>query len=333
MMMKRYVSRSFLAISILVVASCGVGANFDASTGQSANDRIIGGTTFADLPAVGCLAYYGECYCTATLISARKAVTAGHCTQDIPAAQTRFLIGATQSSPQYSLRVASLQAHPQFTQSSTAINNDIGLVTLAQDAPVAPLPVIATMDSSFVGKSLFFVGYGVNDGASQSGAGIKRAVWMKIKQVAGQQFAYSDPGVNTCNGDSGGPAFYRDGAGKYYIAGVTSYGDQYCTQYGVDTRVDPYLSFLGVSGSTPGAGGTSITGATTDTSAASSTTPTSSTPAAAPQTDNCHGETYAGRCNGTHVVYCQDNQLFDKDCAKDGMTCKFDAVNQYNACG
>jgi len=73
---------------------------------------------------------------------------------------------------------------------------------------------------------------------------VKRVVTIPISQVAATQFAYQAAGKNTCNGDSGGPAFATDASGNLTVAGVTSYGDQSCTQYGVDTRVDTFQSFI-----------------------------------------------------------------------------------------
>jgi hypothetical protein len=50
---------------------------------------------------------------------------------------------------------------------------------------------------------------------------------------------YGDATHNTCEGDSGGPAFLMRN-GKEVIAGVTSFGDQNCQVGGADTRVDAY---------------------------------------------------------------------------------------------
>ncbi len=264
-------------------------------------DRIVGGAGFDGLPAVGAITYQGQQHCTGTLIGPRKVLTAAHCVDGFSASQMKFVIGASLSSAQYSLTVQSATKHPNWN--SSALRNDIAYLTLKSDAPVAPLPVLNHLDASWIGTQLFFVGYGVTSGYSQAGAGTKRAVWMGISEVDGTTFRYDDPGKNTCSGDSGGPAFYRDPAGTYYVAGVTSYGDWYCTEYGVDTRVDAFLSFLGVS-----------------------STPT--TPA-----DPCQGETYVGRCDGATVVWCENNQVQKTDCAASGKICTFDSNHQYYACG
>jgi secreted trypsin-like serine protease len=248
--MKYLISLSLLSLSLFVVA-CGVDPSLEG--GASTDEAIVGGSTFSGLPAIGALLIQsadGEELCTATLIAPRKVVTAGHCSAGVAAADATFVIGTNVDQPQYTLKVASIQAHPSYNDSTIA--NDIGLVTLAEDAPssITPLPLLASMDQSYIGKPFFFVGYGVTNGTTQTGDGLKRAVSMAVSKIKSTQFQYNTPGKNTCNGDSGGPALYQSG-GTYYIAGVTSYGDAGCKQYGVDTRVDTYLSFLGVAGTNP----------------------------------------------------------------------------------
>ena len=70
-----------------------------------------------------------------------------------------------------------------------------------------------------------------------------------------RQFCISQTdGTGTCSGDSGGPAIL-EGKGPPRIAGVTSYGDKLCTEFGVSTRVDWYAFFIDTvtEGTLPGA--------------------------------------------------------------------------------
>jgi secreted trypsin-like serine protease len=225
---------------------CGPDSEVDLSTQPAAADEIVGGATFTRLPAVGALLYDGQFYCSGTLIGKREVVTAAHCVRGFDASRIAFAIGPSVNKPEYVFRAARAAAHPSFSPSRLV--DDIGIVVLADDAPVDPMPVLADMDDSFVGEHLLFVGYGVDDGVTHSGAGTKRAVSIEIADVFPWAFRYNQPGRNTCNGDSGGPAFYRTRRGNYLLAGVTSYGDASCTLYGVDTRADQYLDFLGVPG-------------------------------------------------------------------------------------
>jgi trypsin len=85
-----------------------------------------------------------------TLIGPRKGLTAAHCLDGVSASATRFVPGASLSSPEYTLAVARLKMHPSYD--SANITNDVGLVTLAADAPVASLPLLQSTDASWVGR-------------------------------------------------------------------------------------------------------------------------------------------------------------------------------------
>lgn len=268
----------------------------DLEESDERRDPIVGGQTTNAFPAVGALTRFGSTHCTGTVVAPRVVVTAAHCLAGVSASSLKFVLGAKVSSPTHTIGVASIKAHPSYDDAT--ISNDIGVVTLASDAPVTPMKMVPAMDSSWIGRELVFVGYGVSNGSNQTGAGTKRYVRMPIEGVTSKQFEYGLPGKNTCNGDSGGPAFAEIN-GETLLAGVTSYGDATCKQYGVDTRVDAFKSFIGVSG---------------------------------PASDPCNGESFTGRCDGDRVVWCENQQVQATDCAAQDKVCAFSSQNQYYAC-
>jgi secreted trypsin-like serine protease len=234
-------------VGVAIVATLG-GCAADAMTETSEDEMgstsssIVGGTTTSAFPAVGALTRSGSPFCTGTVVAPRVVVTAAHCLAGARASSLRFAIGPNAFSPSAALRITRVTAHPGYDPNQ--LINDIGVVVLAEDAPVTPIPMNTTaFDASWVGRSLTFVGYGVTSGITQSGGGVKRQVAIPIAQIGSSQFAYTGS-KNTCFGDSGGPALTQDAQGATVLAGVTSYGDATCRSFGVDTRVDVFRTFV-----------------------------------------------------------------------------------------
>ncbi|MBX3263566.1 MAG: trypsin-like serine protease [Labilithrix sp.] len=233
-------------VAALAFTSAGCALEADEDTGEDEAEAtaaaIVGGQTTTGYAAVGALTQRGSSFCTGTVVAKRLVVTAAHCLDGVRAADIRFVLGSNASAPQARLGVARAIAHPRYDARS--ITNDIGVLVLSSDAPVAPIPLNDSMSSSWVGRALTFVGFGATNGVTGRGGGVKRAVDIAVSQVGSTQFSYADRARNTCFGDSGGPAFARDASGALTLVGVTSYGDQTCSRYGVDTRVDVYKSFI-----------------------------------------------------------------------------------------
>jgi len=247
------VARKLDAIKLSLVASafastsmgCAAEATDDESSEEhvaSTASAIVGGQATSGYAAVGALTQRGRSFCTGTVVTKRLVVTAAHCLQDVRASGIRFALGSNASTPEAQLGVTRIVSHPEYD--AKRLTNDIGVVVLSQDAPVTPIEINDTMSSSWVGRALTFVGYGVTNGVGKGGSGVKRAVDIVVSEVNSTQFAYEDARKNTCFGDSGGPAFAKDAAGDLVLVGVTSYGDRTCTQFGVDTRVDAYRTWI-----------------------------------------------------------------------------------------
>lgn len=207
---------------------------------------------------------YPDIFCSGTLISPDVVVTAAHCLEvrkgkrvsAAPPSSVAVYVGdATYSDPD-GLAYAAVETvlHPSYNPSSLA--NDIALIRIsppvAHVAPVPALPASLGFSSATLGETLNFAGFGDDEWgqsnvklqANGSLGGLGCAVAGCYGQSdAATQLSYTQYESGPCFGDSGGPAFVQRG-GTWYLGGVTSWGDSYCAQFGVSTRVDAYEGWI-----------------------------------------------------------------------------------------
>ena len=193
----------------------------------------------------------GETFCTGTLVSSTAIITAAHCFE-FGLDGDGFFIGSNAQDPNSGtlIPIASVHLHPTYLDDGEA---DIAVAILSRPATVRPIDFNRQeMNDTWVGKNLVFVGYGLQNVPPPMGEqsdnfqpkeGTRKSVEIPIVEIMPTAFKYAAQGKNTCYGDSGGPAFAQVD-GKLVVVGVTSWGDETCTEFGVNTRVDTYLPFV-----------------------------------------------------------------------------------------
>jgi hypothetical protein len=175
--------------------------------------------------------------CTGTLVAPRIVVTAAHCLNTVDTAQlmtVTFAADVSTATDAERVRTIDARIDPAWTSGF----DDVALLRLEQDAPVAP----AMLDLASPAKtsaSVTVVGFGA-DGVGNTGKRLSGA--SLVGAVRPGDFDITASPAMTCNGDSGGPAFENDGAGERFV-GIASYGDEACTT-GTEMRVDALSSFL-----------------------------------------------------------------------------------------
>lgn len=292
--MRQIPHRTAIVLSTAAAASTAACVEPERSTRDTR--EIVGGQETDLFPAVVSIRQYGNTTCSGTIIAPRRVATAAHCLGG-GASGLDVAVGPSVYAPEHILPVTAAVQHPQYD--GYTMTNDIAYLELGEDAPVAPIGVASTGPA--VGESLLFVGYGFDNGVTGSGIGVKRRVSIPVTGVDATTFRYDHSSRQTCSGDSGGPALRIDSSGVPVLAGVTSYGDRYCVDYGVDTRTDTYLEFLGATPSTP------------------------------PE-DACGDETYVGRCEDGQVIWCEQDAVQTQDCSAQGLTCGFSDADGFYAC-
>jgi MYXO-CTERM domain-containing protein len=264
--------RSFV-LAFTLAAGCVAG---QAPIGEDTSS-IIGGTTdtadpgvvlvFAQVPG----AQSGS-LCTGEVISPHVVLTAAHCVSPSEVGQgAQFLVYTgndfnQQPAPGTTLSVKETHPNPAWNGNNLQGGHDVGVVILTNPTTITPLPFLKnnTMTQAMVGQTVRFVGYGLDNAAAQSGAGVKRTTSTMLSDFDTVLIHFADGTHETCNGDSGGPALMTL-SGVETIVGTTSFGDVNCAAGGYDTRVDAETAFIGGyvsmfdpgtgSGPTPPAGG------------------------------------------------------------------------------
>jgi hypothetical protein len=244
--------------------------------------RVVGGHD-APVGAYPFQAYLladgGRYACAATLIRPEWVLTAGHCTQD-PVTHERFKpdqfelrIGSrTKSSGGETRRVRAVFVHDGYSKPH-AYENDIALLQL--DRP-SDLPTVR-LEGQPAGEGRLsvepkaspwvrVVGWGYVDSHTRTTSEVLQEAQLPLvpaavcnesmpseltdagpiderRLCAGQ----NEGGVDSCNGDSGGPLLSKDETGRDLQIGIVSYGVTDCGRpkaYGVYTRVAAFEPWI-----------------------------------------------------------------------------------------
>jgi endonuclease G len=233
-------------------------------------ERIVGGApvqpgTFPECCLVGHRSPNGTIgwFCTGVLVHPRIVLTAGHCFVPTNLAN----IVALSADDENHLANADLVQARRMVQNPlypSTHRHDMSVMILRRASRVPPVRIATTAEMQ-AAQATTLVGFGNDDVLSTRGFGIKRQVSVPITHVqrpgggnlddaeqelgfeSDLEFVAGGRGFDSCNGDSGGPA-YIDVGGTRVVAGVTSRSTDTarnpCGEGGIYTRLDVHMDFI-----------------------------------------------------------------------------------------
>jgi secreted trypsin-like serine protease len=239
-----------------------------ATAEAAASPRVVGGKAVPEgkYPAIANVNIAGAFGCSGTLVAPDWVLTAGHCgslTSEIiatpiafPAALITVTLGTVRTNGAGGTvrGVSEIRIPSGHFALSVDTGYDISLLHLSSPAPQQPMLVAGKGEEPLwaPGHMETVAGFGITSETGSPPPVMQEAnvpivddakcleanpdIFEPVTQICA---GFPQGGVDTCNGDSGGPMFTQSPAGGLRIVGTTSYG-QGCArpnQYGVYARV------------------------------------------------------------------------------------------------
>ncbi|XP_066551717.1 transmembrane protease serine 9 [Amia ocellicauda] len=207
------------------------------------SQRIVGGVSArkGEWPWMASLQFQRTHRCGATLIHSKWLLTAAHCfsNQLSPNSWTASLGSLLYLGKEVIvIPVRRIILHPNYN--ITDMNFDVALLELAVPAPRTPTIRPACLPSpahSFPERAeCFITGWGTLKEGGPPASTLQKAMVRIISQSECRQSyangltssmmcaGFMEGGPDTCTGDSGGPLSCQEPSGRWFVAGVTSWG-------------------------------------------------------------------------------------------------------------
>jgi secreted trypsin-like serine protease len=242
---------SFVTVVVAVstaLSACGGGGGSDTDSGVCSTLKIAGGAECPDAPNEIVVVRTSQGYCSGTFITPNKILTAAHC----------FADGGTSArvlNQYFSYGSSRVQVHPSFNPNVISDQNDVAIITIAQNAPVNPVP-ITTSRSTAAGDTVVTYGFGLdqsNDtyiGRIESGEAPLKATTLDVTAVSDFSVqSLSDGSGDTCQGDSGGSLLLDGNDGQPGVVAIVRAGPPACQPEGgpsdnTNLQAESVLSFV-----------------------------------------------------------------------------------------
>ena len=199
-----------------------------------------------------------QSFCSGTVINRNTVLTAAHCLDDFkPGDPIGFFLGQKVGASGTSSNIIPVKTfwlHPKYKKTAKPPGTltdfyDIALARLSSFAPAIVFKLIrpSELGAIVVGAKTEIVGFGQTKAGDKWSSGTKHYGTSAVRYVAHSEMMLTTGSARKCHGDSGGPTFIDvDKSSKKLlkIGGVASRGAEGCTVGTIETRVDPFLSWI-----------------------------------------------------------------------------------------
>lgn len=218
-----------LSCGLIALGGCGKGHNTNASYPDIINGSTPPDNGLIEKSTVALSGFFGNVFCTGTLIDSQYVVSAAHClAKHFGPLYVNF---GRDGSEFTKVKASEWQAHPDFSGSfNQGEPSDISIIRLEKPAPEGYQPVEIYKNSLHKGEELFLAGFGQTESGSQ---GELLFVDVQVADTTNSEIVVSN---GACYGDSGGPAYIRED-GRLMLVGATSRGAAGCKGEAVYTNV------------------------------------------------------------------------------------------------
>ncbi len=222
---RRFLNVAWLGCAVGIISLLGCGGGNDSDPCYSL--KIAGGNECEKRPAAVAALVADNKLCSGTFITTRHVITAAHCMPNRGQEINVVSEGFTRTTKKFSI-------HPNYKTGGLS-PYDVAIVEIDQDAPVMPVPVVASEDVKR-GDKLIAYGYGLDEfgeaapGRVEKGESSLKATYLNTFSVDDEYVrTISDGGGDTCGGDSGGPVLLEpDNSDEFGIVAVVSFGPNIC---------------------------------------------------------------------------------------------------------
>lgn len=257
--------RSWLFCAVLLAPAVSLaedgGKTSEPRASATIDQAVIGGSAApaGKWPDTVAVLWDGQQACTGTLVAPNIVVTAGHCV--LGGAPNGVLVGATKLSRPQEGQTIAIQRWVEYPSSQSTI--DAAILVLAKPVmDIAPRPIASGWAKFDIvnGAEVQLVGFGTVDRDANVETDSLMEAATTITDFNCSKSAGCSPaakpdgelgaggmGIDTCPGDSGGPAYLKTMYGVF-LAGITSRGYDsnqfYCSEGGIYERADKIVDWI-----------------------------------------------------------------------------------------